>query len=322
MERRDFLNATAAALGTSVTALADAPMPMATLGKSGLRVSRFTLGGYHMAVKGEEEGIKIIRRAIELGVVMFDSAAKYHNGKSDEVYGKALTGGLRKKILLMSKAELRDKKSAMTQLETTLKRMNTDYLDLWCCHEVARMDEVEKIFGPGGSLEAFVEAKKKGMVRHIGFTGHHDPEVHQALLKGFDGWETVQHPVNLIDPHYLSFIKEVLPKVRAKGLGLLAMKSNAIGEITKAKIATIPECLRYTLSHDVDTLVSGVETVQQLEENVLTVKTFQKMNREEILTLLSRTAKGPIGSKVERYKKPEKTAILNHLAPHQDGDPA
>ncbi len=322
MERRDFLNATAAAFGTSVTALADAPMPMATLGKSGLRVSRFTLGGYHMAVKGEEEGIKIIRRAIDLGVVMFDSAAKYHNGKSDEVYGKALTGGLRKKILLMSKAELRDKKSAMAQLETTLKRMNTDYLDLWCCHEVARLDEVEKIFGPGGSLEAFVEAKKKGMVRHIGFTGHHDPEVHQALLKGFDGWETVQHPVNLIDPHYLSFIKDVLPKVRAKGLGLLAMKSNAIGEITKAKIATIPECLRYTLSHDVDTLVSGVETVQQLEENVLTVKTFQKMSRDEVSTLLSRTAKGPIGSKIERYKKPEKTAILNHLTPHQDGDPA
>ena len=322
MERRDFLTATAAAFGTSVTALADAPMPMATLGKSGLRVSRFTLGGYHMAVKGEEEGIKIIRRAIDLGVVMFDSAAKYHNGKSDEVYGKALTGGLRKKILLMSKAELRDKKSAMAQLETTLKRMNTDYLDLWCCHEVARLDEVEKIFGPGGSLEAFVEAKKKGMVRHIGFTGHHDPEVHQALLKGFDGWETVQHPVNLIDPHYLSFIKDVLPKVRAKGLGLLAMKSNAIGEITKAKIATIPECLRYTLSHDVDTLVSGVETVQQLEENVLTIKTFQKMSRDEVSTLLSRTAKGPIGSKIERYKKPEKTAILNHLTPHQDGDPA
>ena len=322
MERRDFLNATAVALGTSVTALADAPMPMATLGKSGLRVSRFTLGGYHMAVKGEEEGIKIIRRAIELGVVMFDSAAKYHQGKSDEVYGKALTGGLRKKVLLMSKAELRDKKSAMAQLETTLKRMNTDYLDLWCCHEVARMDEVEKIFAPGGSLEAFVEAKKKGMVRHIGFTGHHDPEVHQALLKGFDGWETVQHPVNLIDPHYLSFIKDVLPKVRAKGLGLLAMKSNAIGEITKAKIATIPECLRYTLSHDIDTLVSGVETVQQLEENVLTVKTFEKMSREEISTLLSRTAKGPIGSKVERYKKPEKTAILDQLAPNQDGDPA
>jgi predicted aldo/keto reductase-like oxidoreductase len=220
----------------------------------------------------------------------------------------------------MSKAQLRDRKSAMEQLELTLKRMNTDYLDLWACHEVARMDEVEKIFAPGGSLEAFVEAKKKGMVRHIGFTGHHDPEVHQALLKGFDGWETVQHPVNLIDPHYLSFIKTVLPAVRAKGLGLLAMKSNAIGGITKEKVATIQECLRYAWSHDVDTLVSGVETVAQLEENVLACKTFTKMSKSEITSLLNRTAKGPIGSKVERYKKPEKTAILEHFHPHEDGD--
>lgn len=319
MERREFLQATSAALGVTMETLAAAPMPMATLGKSGLRVSKFTLGGYHMRVRGEEEGIKIIRRAIELGVVMFDSAAKYHDGESDVTYGKAVDKSTRKKILLMSKAQIRDKKGAMAQLELTLKRMNTDYLDLWACHEVARMDEVEKIFGPGGSLEAFVEAKKKGMVRHIGFTGHHDPEVHQALLKGFDGWETVQHPVNLVDPHYLSFIQNVLPKVRAKGLGLLAMKSNAIGGITKEKVATIQECLRYSWSHDIDTLVSGVETVAQLEENVLACKNFTKMSKAEISSLLSRTAKGPIGTKVERYKKPEKAAILEHFHPHEDG---
>ena len=319
MERRQFLQATSAALGVTMETLAAAPMPMGTLGKSGLKVSRFTLGGYHLRVRGEEEGIRIIRRAIELGVVMFDSAAKYHNGESDVTYGKAIDKSTRKNILLMSKAQLRDKKSAMEQLELTLKRMNTDYLDLWACHEVARMDEVEKIFAPGGSLEAFVEAKKKGMVRHIGFTGHHDPEVHQALLKGYDGWETVQHPVNLIDPHYLSFIKSVLPAVRKKGLGVLAMKSNAIGGITKEKVATIQECLRYSWSHDIDTLVSGVETVAQLEENVLACKTFTKMSRAEISTLLERTAKGPIGSKVERYKKPEETAILEHFHPHEDG---
>jgi len=320
MDRRHFLATTSAAMGVTMETLAAAPMPMATLGKSGLQVSKFTLGGFHMRVRDEEEGVRIIRRAIELGVTMFDSAAKYHNGESDVTYGKAIDKSTRKKILLMSKAQLRDRKSAMEQLELTLKRMNTDYLDLWACHEVARMDEVEKIFAPGGSLEAFVEAKKKGMVRHIGFTGHHDPEVHQALLKGFDGWETVQHPVNLIDPHYLSFIKTVLPAVRAKGLGLLAMKSNAIGGITKEKVATIQECLRYAWSHDVDTLVSGVETVAQLEENVLACKTFTKMSKSEITSLLNRTAKGPIGSKVERYKKPEKTAILEHFHPHEDGD--
>lgn len=319
MDRRQFLSTTAA-LGVTMETLAAAPMPMSTLGKSGLKVSRFTLGGFHMAVKGEEEGIRVIRRAVELGVTMFDSAAKYHDGKSDEIYGKAIDKATRKKILLMSKAQLRDKVSAMKQLELTLKRMNTDYLDLWCCHEVARMDEVEKIFAQGGSLEAFVEAKKKGMVRHIGFTGHHDPDVHLALLKGFDGWETVQHPVNLVDPHYLSFIHNVLPKVRAKGLGLLAMKSNAIGGIAREKVASIPECLRFSWSHDVDTLVSGVETVQQLEENVLACKTFSKMTPQEVSALLDRTSKGPIGTKVENYKKPEKSAGLKNYRPHEDGD--
>lgn len=320
MNRRNFFQSTTAALGVSQAALAAAPMPHATLGKSGLRVSRFTLGGFHMRVRGEEEGIKIIRRAMELGVTMFDSAAKYHQGESDVTYGKAITKAERKNILLMSKAEFRDKAGAMKQLENTLQRMNTDYLDLWACHEVARMDEVEKIFGPGGSLEAFVEAKKKGMVRHIGFTGHHDPEVHQALLKGFDGWETVQHPVNLVDPHYLSFIQNVLPKVRAKGLGLLAMKSNAIGGITKEKVATIEECLRFSWSHDIDTLVSGVETVEQLEHNVAACKAFTRMSRAEISSLLDRTAKGPTGTRVERYKKPEKTAILENFRPHLDGE--
>lgn len=319
MDRRHFLQTSSAALGVTMETLAAAPMPMSTLGKSGLRVSKFTLGGYHMAVNGEEEGIRIIRKAIDLGVVMFDSAAKYHDGKSDEIYGKAIDKSTRKNVLLMSKAQLRDRQGAMSQLETTLKRMNTDYLDLWCCHEVSTMDEVKKIFGPGGSLEAFVEAKKKGLAKHIGFTGHADPEVHQALLSGFDGWETVQHPVNLVDPHYLSFIKNVLPKVRAKGLGLLAMKSNAIGGITREKVATIQECLRFSWSHDVDTLVSGVTTVQQLEENVLACKTFTKMSGTEISALLERTAKGPIGTKVENYKRTEKAA--GGLPAHHDGDP-
>jgi predicted aldo/keto reductase-like oxidoreductase len=319
MQRRDFLTLSAAALALDKKALADAPMPSSTLGKSGLKVSRFTLGGFHMAVKGDDEGVRIIRRAIDLGVTMFDSAHKYHNGRSDEVYGKALTPSLRQKILLMSKAEKRDKASAMKQLEDTLRRMKTDYLDLWCCHEVARHDEVDQIFGPAGSLEAFVQAKKEGKVKHIGFTGHHDPSVHQRLLDGYDGWETVQHPVNLVDPHYLSFIHSVLPNIRKKGLGLLAMKSNAIGGITQNKVASIEECLRFTWSHDVDTLVSGVETVQQLEQNVAVCKAFKKMSGKELTTLLDRTKKGPIGVKVERYKKPE--AGARNFRPHVDGEP-
>lgn len=317
MQRRTFIQVSAVA-GSAAAAAAKSEMPMVTLGKSGLQVSRFTLGGFHMAKQGQENAVKIIHRAIDLGVTFFDSAHKYHNGKSDEFYGAALGDGLRQKVLLMSKAEKRTKADAMQQLEDTLRRMKTDYLDLWQCHEVARHDEVDKIFGPGGSLEAFVLAKKQGKVRHIGFTGHHDYTVHQRLLDGFDGWETVQHPVNLIDKHYLSFIDNFLPNAGKKGLGRIGMKSNAIGGITEHKVATIPECLRYAWSQNIHTLVSGVETVEQLEQNVGLCKTFQKMTPAEISTLLQRTKQGPIGSKVERYKKPESGAA--RLRPHHDGE--
>jgi aryl-alcohol dehydrogenase-like predicted oxidoreductase len=307
MQRRTFLQLSSSlAIGAETKKLlAEAPMPMATLGKSGLRVSRLTLGGYHAAVNGIDSAVEIIHRAMDLGVNFFDSANLYHNGRSDEAYGKALDGGRRQKVLLMSKAHLRTRDAAMRQLEETLTRMKTDYLDLWQCHQVSTPDEVDQILAPNGALEAFVKAKEQGKVRHIGFTGHHDPAVHLRLLDAYNGWETVQHPVNLIDPHYLSFIENVLPKVRARKLGRIAMKSNAIGGITKNKIATIQECLRFAWSQDIDTLVSGVETVEQLEQNVLACKTFKKMSASEMKELLARTAKGPLGSKIENYMKKE-----------------
>lgn len=319
MDRRTFLQASAA-LSAATQLKADAPMPMKTLGKSGLSVSRFTLGGYHMRVQGEENAIKMIHRAMDLGVNFFDSAAKYHDGASDETYGKALTGGKRQKVLLMSKAENRTKDGAMLQLENTLKRMKTDYIDLWQCHEVVRHDEVDKIFGPGGSLEAFVLAKKQGKVRHIGFTGHGDPSVHLRLLEGFDGWETVQHPVNLIDPHYLSFTYNVLPRAKQRGLGTLAMKSNAMGGISKNNIAPIEECLRFTLSQEPDTIVSGPTTLEQMEQNIAIVKAWKKFTPQEISGILDRTRKGPIGSQVENYKKREPWLSASNWKTHVDGE--
>jgi predicted aldo/keto reductase-like oxidoreductase len=320
MNRRTFLQLSSTAVGARLAALADTPLPTATLGKTQLRVTRFTLGGYHMRKSGEDNAIRIIHRAIDLGVNFFDSAHKYNDGESDVAYGKALKGGLRQKVLLMSKAQLRDRDGAMRQLEETLQRMQTDYLDLWQCHEVTTHAEVDRIFSPGGALEAFVKAKQQGKVRHIGFTGHADPSVHQRLLEGFDGWETAQFPVNLIDRHYLSFIDTVLPLVRGKGLGVIGMKSNAIGEITAHRIASIPECLRYSWSQNIDTLVSGVETVGQLEENVLALKTFQPMSQQEQEALLARTGKGPTGPEVERYKRKKQGARARPA--HADGDPA
>ena len=179
MNRRTFLQLSTAAAGTPL--LADAPIPRRRLGKTGLDAAILALGGFHMAAsQSDEDAVKMIHRAIDLGINFLDCASKYHDGRSEEVYGKALTDGRRQKILLMTKAQLRDRDGAMKQLEDSLRRMRTDYLDLWQCHEVSRLDEVERIFGPNGSLEAFVKAKQQGKVRHIGFTGHHDPQVHRS----------------------------------------------------------------------------------------------------------------------------------------------
>ncbi|MDZ7639875.1 MAG: aldo/keto reductase [Bryobacterales bacterium] len=320
MQRRTFLHVSAATMAVSPALLAAGDMAINTLGKSGLKVSQFTLGGYHMRVGGVQSGIDIIHRAIDLGVTHFDSARQYHGGDSDATYGKALQGGLRQKVLLMSKSNKRDAATAMKELEDTLRDMKTDHLDLWACHEVSSMDEVDKIFASGGAAEAFRNAKEQGKVRHIGFTGHRDPDVHLRMMRETEQWETVQMPINLVDPHYLSFLTNVLPEARKRGLGVLAMKSNAMGSIGKKGIAKIEECLRFTLSQSPDTLVSGVETLAQLEENVAIVKNFQAMSKDEQQTLLSRTAKGETGAGVERYKKPAEGAF--RVSEHRDGEAA
>jgi uncharacterized protein len=184
---------------------------------------------------------------------------------------------------------------------------------------VSEMKEVDQLLGPNGSLEAFVQAKKEGKVRHIGFTGHHNPDVHLRMLDATTEWETVQMPINCIDPHYLSFITEVLPAARKKGLGIIAMKSNAMGAITKNKIAQIDECLRFSWSQDIDVLVSGAETVSQLENNIGVLKSLQKMSKQEMTLLLHRTKQGKYGSKIEVYKKKENEAAC---FAHRDGEPA
>jgi uncharacterized protein len=315
MQRRTFLHTAALGAATRLRILADAPMPVRTLGRSGLRVSLFTLGGYHMLVKGEQECLRIIARARELGVTFFDSAHHYNKGESDRILGRALQGAERQKVILMTKFEKYSKAEAMAGLEEQLKRLRTDYIDLWQVHQVATHAEADQVLGPNGSLEAFIQAKKQGKVRHIGFTGHHDPTVHLKLLRGFDGWETIQMPINLVDPHYESFITNVLPVARKQGLGVIAMKSNAMGAIAANKVATVEECLRFTLAQDIDTLVSGVETVDQLEANILTVKTQPRLTPAELTTILNRTRGGLTGTKVERYKKGTPAALL-----HRDGE--
>lgn len=319
MNRRTFLQSGALGGASTLPALAEGAMPVATLGKSGLTVSRFAVGGYHMNVQGEETALRILNRALDLGVNFFDSANNYHKGRSDEIYGKFISAGSkRQRIVLMSKCEIYTREGAMRILEAQLRRMKTDYLDLWQCHQVSEHKEVDQILAPGGALEAFVQAKKEGKVHHIGFTGHRDPSVHLRLLEAAGVWETVQMPVNCVDPHYLSFLQQVLPVARKKGLGVIAMKSNAMGSITKKRVARIEECLRFTWSQDVDVLVSGVETPSQLEENVAVLKSLQKMSKQEMTLLLHKTRQAGFGSAIEGYKKKENSAAAAPL--HRDGD--
>lgn len=276
---------------------------MTTLGKSGLRVSRFAVGGYHMNVEGEETALRILARAFDQGVNFYDSANAYHKGKSDEIIGKAFGGSSkRQQILLMTKCEKYSRAEAMQTLEIQLRRLRTDYIDLWQCHQVSEQKEVDQILSPGGSLEAFIQAKRQGKVRHIGFTGHRDPAVHLRLLAATDAWESIQMPINCIDPHYLSFIERVLPEARKRGLGVIAMKSNAMGAITKNNIARIDECLRFTWSQDIDVLVSGVQTPAQLDQNIGVLKSLTKMSKQEMSLLLHRTKQTQYGPRIEEYK--------------------
>jgi len=305
IERRSFLKLSTAALTVGPAfGAADGPMPMSMLGKTGMKVSRFCLGGYHIANKSDENGVRLVHRAIELGVNFFDSAQGYHKGRSDQIYGMALGGSSqRQKVYLMSKAIDRDRDKAMSQLEDTLRWMKTDYLDLWQCHMVSTQEEMDRIYGPNGALEAFVAAKRQGKVRHIGFSGHRDPELLVRFIQACDEWEVAQFPLNVVDPHYLSFLEIFLPAARKKGLGVITIKPNAFGNITGKGIASIEECLRFVLSQDVDAVVSGVDTLEHLEQNIAIVKRHQPMTADEQRTLLARTKKGPFGVEIEDYKK-------------------
>src|SRR5438477_619342 len=232
--RREFIAAVAAtvavgAAGQTWAAENKNEMPYRTLGRTGERISALGLGGYHIGVpKDEREGIRIIRTAIDRGLNFMDNCWDYHDGGSETRMGKALRDGYREKVFLMTKIDGRTKKAAAEQLDQSLKRLQTDVIDLLQHHEVLRLDDPDRIFAEGGAHEAMLEAKKAGKIRFIGFTGHKDPLVHLRMLEvaakhGFR-FDTVQVPLNVMDAHFRSFGKHVLPVLVKEGIGVLGMK--------------------------------------------------------------------------------------------------
>ncbi len=288
-------------------AVTTAEMPMRELGKTGVKVSRLGLGGAHIGTQSDEaESIRIIRTAVDRGVTFLDNSWDYNGGKSEERMGKALRDGYREKAFLMTKLDGRTKQAAADQLDQSLKRLQTDRIDLVQVHEVIRMTDPDRVFAPGGAIEAFIDAKKAGKLRFIGFTGHKDPSIHLSMLDAADKhgftFDTIQFPLNVMDAHYRSFEKEVLPVANKKGIGVLSMKPLGGGFILESKTATAEECLRYALHQPTAVMITGCDSIGILEQAIAATVNFKPMSDPEVQALLDKTQETALAGKFERFK--------------------
>ncbi len=278
-------------------------MPYRPLGKTGQKVSIICLGGYHIGKHDDEaEGLRIIDTAIDAGINFLDNAWKYNRGRSEERMGKALKGAKRDKVFLMTKSNKRTKAGAMRDLEDSLRRLQTDRLDLWQVHEIARNDP-RRVFGPDGAIEAFLQARKQGKVRFIGFTGHANPKWHREMLDQDFEFATVQMALNPLDYHYESFEKHVLPEAVKRGMGVIAMKTLAFGKLPRAKHLTSQECWRYVLSQPVTTVCTGCESMEDVHRVIAFARSFSPMSKEEITALRDRTKDLARNGQLESYKQ-------------------
>jgi predicted aldo/keto reductase-like oxidoreductase len=274
-------------------------IPKRKLGKTGAAVTIMGLGGEGvLRTQGyEKQAYALINRAIDLGINYFESARAYAD--SEIYYGLALQER-RKEIFLNSKSHARDKKGALQHLHETLRNMKTDYLDLWQIHDVRTEEDIEEIFGSQGALAAFVEARDKGLVRFIGITGHHDPEILKQGMEQFN-FDTVLLPINPAEPHHQSFIDSVLPLARKKNMGIIAMKAYWRGFATKIpQVSSLEPFLRFALSYPISTAVIGCDNIKQLEENVRFATSFKPMPKKEMQMLIEQIA--PYARSLMYYK--------------------
>src|SRR6266849_6450824 len=313
LTRRQFLETTA---GTAlVTGLlpqvgsAETPktVPYRTLGRTGEKVSCIGLGGYHLGTQGDEaESIRIIRTALDEGINFLDNCWDYNDGQSEIRMGKALRDGYRQKAFLMTKIDGRTKKAASQQLDESLRRLQTDRIDLLQFHEVIRDTDPDRIFASAGGMEAVLEAKKQGKVRYIGFTGHKSPDIHLKMLETAFAhqftFDAVQMPLNVMDAHFNSFEKKVLPVLVKHGIGVLGMKPMGDKIILNSKTATPIECLHYAMNLPTSVVITGCDSMNILQQALDAARSFRPMSSEEVATLLAKTAPAAGKGEFERYK--------------------
>ena len=266
------------------------------LGGTGEKVSAIGLGGWHIGLPRVDEtvAIRIIRTAIDRGITFMDNCWDYNEGSSELRMGKALRDGYRDKVFLMTKIDGRSKAEAARQLDQSLSRLGVDTIDLVQHHEVLRYEDPPRIFDPEGANQALLEARAAGKLRYIGFTGHKDPGIHLHMLAAADAcgfaFDAVQMPLNIMDAHYRSFSAEVLPELVRRNTGILAMKSMANGIILQSGAVTAAECLRYALSLPVSVVITGIDSLEILDQACRAAGWFEPMSREEVRALLDKTA--------------------------------
>ena len=318
MRRRTFLSVSAAAGLAAASGGAEArqtrpgDIPKRALGRTGELLTIIGQAGGRFPLCSYEDAKAITLRAYELGVNYFDNARIYWDGRSEEVYGDVLPP-FRKSIFLTTKSPERTRQGAEADLNKSLRALKTDYVDLWQIHQVSTMEEVEQIFAPGGAIEAFVAAKQAGKCRFMGFTGHHDPQVHLAMLKNYDKYDTILMPLNPADPSYLSFEKNVLPVAVERGMGVQAMKSTANSKLLQA--LALKDCLTYVLSLPIHCLALGCTTIGQIEDDVRIAQQFKPLSEKQLADLRQKVVqlKGP---RLEDWKVDTERGAEST---HQDG---
>ena len=300
---------------------ATAEMPMRTLGRTGVQVSLIGLGGWHLGFKqiDEELSIRIIRTAIDNGVNFMDNCWDYNEGASEIRMGKALRDGYRDRVFLMTKIDGRTKEEAAKQLDESLRRLGVDRIDLVQHHEILRYEDPHRMFADQGANAALLEARDAGKLRFIGFTGHKDPRIHLYTLdvaeeNGFE-FDTVQMPLNVMDAHYRSFEKLVLPKLVQRNTGVLGMKALANGTILESKTVSAIECLHYAMNLPTSTVITGCESMKDLEQALEAARTFKPMPEEQVKNLLSKTAQVAAHGEYELFKT---TSIYDGTASHPE----
>ena len=282
-------------------------IPYRLLGHTGEEVSIAGLGGWHIGIQEtEQESISLIRTAIDNGINFMDNSWDYNEGVSEVRMGKALKDGYRDKAFLMTKIDGQTKQSATEQLDECLSRLKFDMIDLVQFHEIIRLEDPDRVFGPDGAIEAALEAKKAGKIRYIGFTGHKSPAIHLKMLDAADKYDftfdTVQMPVSIMDAHYDSFQRQVLPVLVEKNIGVIGMKSLCAAHVFKTKLVTAVECLHYSMTLPISTLVTGCQNAEILQQMIDAARNFSPLNEEQQFDLLGRTADAGATGLFEPFK--------------------